>query len=109
MIFIYYKYPCDFDLINTSVLVKSDYLLERERERERERDAQAYISYMFTRACESPQKQIIKTTYSGRHKRRGGIFLFTETYSNNGRRHGFPSPVGLYRTVTGGVRPATNN
>ena len=29
------NYFPDFDLINTLVLVKSDYLLERERERER--------------------------------------------------------------------------
>jgi hypothetical protein len=38
------KYLSCFDLINTPVLVNSDYLLERERERERERDAQAYIN-----------------------------------------------------------------
>ena len=34
------------ELINTTVLVNSDYLLERERERERERQA-----YIYTRAC----------------------------------------------------------
>jgi hypothetical protein len=38
MTHICYRYSCDLGLINTFVLVKSDYLLERERERERERE-----------------------------------------------------------------------
>jgi hypothetical protein len=37
------KYLSCFDLINTSVLVKSGYFLERERERERERDAGLHL------------------------------------------------------------------
>ena len=42
-----------------------------------------------------------------RTKRRNGIFLSTESYSNKRCRCGFPSPTGLFRVVTGEDVPGT--
>jgi hypothetical protein len=79
------KYAFSFKLINTFVLVNSEFLLERERERERERETQAYLNLNFI--CAYARVNSINTDYLNQlsrccfyqSKQRNRLFLSPNT------------------------------